>query len=261
MCVLTALAAIVFSVWASGLFVGSGKIFGGPFETVAFVFGAFNGSQKLALTVAAFIGAGSAIALLASFAALRTRYSRRLNLAGLLLLCYLAGLVLLVIGGERWAATLEAILRTTSWGMTTRMIGAMTMVHGDDDGLVLPPKMAPAQVVIMPIYRNDEEKSQVLPYCVALERELMAQTYAGEPLRVRMDNRDIRGGDKKWQWVKRGVPVRIEIGPRDVSSGKVFYGRRDIAGKLEPPPRAVEPIHRRLLATHAVHPRPARDSG
>lgn len=123
MCVLTALAAIVFSVWASGLFVGSGKIFGGPFETVAFVFGAFNGSQKLALTVAAFIGAGSAIALLASFAALRTRYSRRLNLAGLLLLCYLAGLVLLVIGGERWAATLEAILRTTSWAMTSAVVG------------------------------------------------------------------------------------------------------------------------------------------
>jgi prolyl-tRNA synthetase len=132
----------------------------------------------------------------------------------------------------------EVLAWTTSWGMTTRMIGAMTMVHGDDDGLMLPPKMAPAQIVIMPIYRNDDEKSQVMPYCATLERELAAQSYAGEPLRVRIDNRDIRGGDKKWQWVKRGVPVRIEIGPRDVSSGKVFYGRRDISGKLEPPPRA-----------------------
>jgi hypothetical protein len=122
-CVLTALAAIVFSVWASGLFVGSGKIFGGPFETIAFAFGALNGSQKLALAVAAFIGAGSAIALLASFGALRTRYSRRLNLAGLLLLCYLAGLVLLVIGGERWTATLEAILRTTSWAAASAVVG------------------------------------------------------------------------------------------------------------------------------------------
>jgi hypothetical protein len=125
MCVLTALAAIVFSVRASGLFAGAGRIFGGPFETLAFVFGALDGSQKLALTVAAFIGAGSAIALLASFAALRTRYSRRLNLAGLLLLCYLAGLVLLVIGGERWAATLEAILRATSWALTSAIV-AMT---------------------------------------------------------------------------------------------------------------------------------------
>jgi prolyl-tRNA synthetase len=124
---------------------------------------------------------------------------------------------------------------TTSWGMTTRLIGALTMVHGDDDGLALPPKLAPAHVVILPIYRNDDEKSQVLPYCATLERELASQTYAGEPIRVRIDNRDIRGGDKKWQWVKRGVPVRIEIGPRDVAGGKVFYGRRDSTGKFDAP--------------------------
>lgn len=122
-CVLTALAAIVFSVWASGLFVGSGKIFGGPFETIAFAFGTLNGSQKLALAVAAFISAGSTIALLASFGALRTRYSRRLNLAGVLLLLYLAGLVLLVIGGQRWIATLEAVLRTTSWAAASAIVG------------------------------------------------------------------------------------------------------------------------------------------
>jgi prolyl-tRNA synthetase len=119
--------------------------------------------------------------------------------------------------------------------MTTRMIGAMTMVHGDDDGLVVPPKMAPSHVVILPIYRNDEEKSQVMPYCAALERELASLTYGGEQVRVRIDNRDIRGGDKKWQWVKRGVPVRIEIGPRDVAGGKVFYGRRDSTGKFDSP--------------------------
>lgn len=125
MCVLTALAAIAFSVWASGLFVGSGRIFGGPFETIAFAFGALNGSQRLALTVAAFIGAGSTIGLLASFGALRTRYSRRLNRAGVLLLLYLAGLVLLVIGGERWTATLETVLRTTSWAAASA-IAAVT---------------------------------------------------------------------------------------------------------------------------------------
>jgi prolyl-tRNA synthetase len=124
---------------------------------------------------------------------------------------------------------------TTSWGMTTRLIGALTMVHSDDDGLVVPPKLAPAHVVIMPIYRNDEEKSEVMPYCATLERELASQTYAGEPVRVRIDDRDIRGGDKKWQWVKRGVPVRVEIGPRDVAVGKVFYGRRDSSGKFDAP--------------------------
>ncbi len=70
-----------------------------------------------------------------------------------------------------------------------------------------------------------------------MERELTAQSYAGEPIRVRIDDRDIRGGEKKWQWVKRGVPVRVEIGPRDVANGKVFYGRRDTTGKLDPPLR------------------------
>jgi prolyl-tRNA synthetase len=129
----------------------------------------------------------------------------------------------------------EEFAWTTSWGVTTRLIGALTMVHSDDDGLVLPPKLAPAHVVILPIFRNDDERSEVMPYCATLERELASQTFAGEPVRVRIDNRDMRGGDKKWQWVKRGVPVRAEIGPRDVASGKVFYGRRDSTGKFEAP--------------------------
>jgi prolyl-tRNA synthetase len=107
------------------------------------------------------------------------------------------------------------------------------MTHSDDDGLVLPPKLAPAHVVIMPIYRSDDERSEVMPYCATLERELTSQMFAGEPIRVRIDNRDMRGGDKKWQWVKRGVPIRIEIGPRDVAGGKISFGRRDVAGKLE----------------------------
>lgn len=124
---------------------------------------------------------------------------------------------------------------TTSWGVTTRLVGALIMTHGDDDGLMLPPKLAPAQVVIMPIYRSEDERSEVLQYCATLEQELAAQSYAGEPIRVRIDNRDIRGGDKKWQWVKRGVPIRIEIGPRDVAGGKVSLGRRDTAGRLESP--------------------------
>ncbi len=128
----------------------------------------------------------------------------------------------------------EVFAWTTSWGVTTRLIGALAMVHSDDDGLVLPPKLAPAHVVIMPIFRSDDEKAEVLPYCAKLEHELTSQTYAGEPIRVRIDNRDIRGGEKKWQWVKRGVPLRVEVGPRDVASGKVSLGRRDQAGRLEP---------------------------
>jgi prolyl-tRNA synthetase len=108
------------------------------------------------------------------------------------------------------------------------------MTHSDDDGLVLPPKLAPAHVVILPIYRSDEEKGDVLQYCAKLEQELTAQSYAGEPVRVRIDNRDIRGGEKKWQWVKRGVPLRVEVGPRDVVAAKVSLGRRDAAGRFEP---------------------------
>jgi prolyl-tRNA synthetase len=123
---------------------------------------------------------------------------------------------------------------TTSWGVTTRLVGALVMTHADDDGLVLPPKLAPAHVVIMPIYRSDEERAEVLQQCARLEQELSAQSYAGEPIRVRIDNRDIRGGEKKWQWVKRGVPVRVEIGPRDVASGRVSMSRRDVAGRFEP---------------------------
>ena len=129
----------------------------------------------------------------------------------------------------------EVYAWTTSWGVSTRLIGGLVMTHSDDDGLVLPPKLAPAHVVILPIYRNDEEKSEVMPYCATLERELASQLFAGEPIRVRIDNRDMRGGDKKWQWVKRGVPIRIEIGPRDVAGGKISFGRRDVTGKLESP--------------------------
>jgi len=126
---------------------------------------------------------------------------------------------------------------TTSWGVSTRLVGGLIMTHGDDDGLVLPPKLAPAHVVIMPIYRNEDEKADVLAYCARLEQDLSAQTYAGEPVRVRIDNRDIRGGEKKWQWVKKGVPLRVEIGPRDVANAAVFVARRDVAEKGQSWPR------------------------
>jgi prolyl-tRNA synthetase len=120
---------------------------------------------------------------------------------------------------------------TTSWGVSTRLIGGLIMTHSDDDGLVLPPKLAPAHVVIMPIYRNDDEKAVVLPYCEALKTELGGQLYEGEPVRVRIDDRDIRGGDKKWQWIKRGVPIRLEIGGRDIEGGTLMPARRDTAEK------------------------------
>ncbi len=116
---------------------------------------------------------------------------------------------------------------TTSWGVSTRLIGGLIMTHSDDDGLVLPPKLAPAHVVILPIYKTPEERAKVVPFCEGLKKDLAAQQYAGEAVRVRIDDRDIRGGDKKWQWVKRGVPIRLEIGLRDIDGGTVFPARRD----------------------------------
>lgn len=121
----------------------------------------------------------------------------------------------------------EVFAWTTSWGVSTRLIGALIMTHSDDDGLVLPPRLAPQQVVLLPIYRNDEERTSVLDYCQKLRQELRAQSYAGQPLRVMIDDRDIRGGEKTWQHIKKGVPIRLEIGPRDVAGEAVFMGRRD----------------------------------
>jgi len=120
---------------------------------------------------------------------------------------------------------------TTSWGVSTRLIGGLLMTHSDDDGFVLPPKLAPIQVVIIPIYRTDEDKARVLEYCRNLARELRAQRYADRAVSVQVDERDERGGDKVWHWVKKGVPLRLEIGPRDMDKDAVFVARRDRAPK------------------------------
>jgi prolyl-tRNA synthetase len=116
---------------------------------------------------------------------------------------------------------------TTSWGVSTRLIGALIMVHSDDDGLVLPPRLAPKHVVLMPIYRDDAERTRVLDYCHRLSRELRDVPYFDRKILVELDDRDIRGGDKAWQHIKRGVPLRVEVGPRDIDQDAVFVGRRD----------------------------------
>lgn len=120
---------------------------------------------------------------------------------------------------------------TTSWGMSTRMIGGMIMTHSDDNGLVLPPKVAPQQVVIIPIYRNEDEEKEVLGFCEDLKNQIESLDYARAPVRVLLDKRDLRGGEKTWGWIKKGVPIRLEIGPRDVAQNAVFMGRRDLGPK------------------------------
>ena len=125
----------------------------------------------------------------------------------------------------------EVYAWTTSWGVSTRLVGGLIMTHSDDDGLVLPPKLAPSHAVILPMYKNDDERATVLAYCEQLKTDLQAQRYDDKPVRVRIDDRDIRGGEKKWQWVKRGVPLSITVGPRDIDEGGVFVSRRDVGGK------------------------------
>lgn len=125
----------------------------------------------------------------------------------------------------------EVYAWTTSWGVSTRLVGALVMTHSDDDGLVLPPKLAPAHAVMLPIYRSDEERATVLAYCDKLKQALSEQQFGDRKLDVLIDDRDLRGGEKTWQQIKRGVPLRMEIGPRDVASDSVFLGRRDQSPK------------------------------
>ena len=116
---------------------------------------------------------------------------------------------------------------TTSWGITTRMIGALTMVHGDDDGLILPPRIASSQIVIIPVIHKEETKKEVLSYCHALAGKLRHLSYHGQSLSVFVDEREMRGGEKAWSWIKKGVPVRVEVGPREVASNALAVLRRD----------------------------------
>jgi prolyl-tRNA synthetase len=116
---------------------------------------------------------------------------------------------------------------TTSWGLSTRVIGAIIMVHGDDQGLVLPPKLAPYQVVIVPIYKTDEEKSSVIEAARKLKSELVATN-----VRVTLDERE--GPSPGWKfndWEMRGVPVRVELGPKDVAKSAAVLARRDRPGR------------------------------
>ena len=115
---------------------------------------------------------------------------------------------------------------TTSWGVSTRLIGALIMTHSDDEGLVLPPRLAPTQVVVVPIYKNDAERASVMS---AVER--ITAEWKGR-LRFKIDQRDnLTPGFKFNEWELKGVPLRVEVGPKDVEKGSVAVARRDIPGR------------------------------
>src|ERR1700692_4850968 len=116
---------------------------------------------------------------------------------------------------------------TTSCGVTARLVAKVVMMHSDDDGLVLPPRIAPTQIVILPITPKEETRARVLEACDKLAGELSDKSYADLPIEVEVDRRDIGGGTKNWEWIKKGVPLRVEIGPRDLETNSVAVSRRD----------------------------------
>jgi len=115
--------------------------------------------------------------------------------------------------------TKEQYAWTTSWGISTRSIGGLILSHSDDDGLVLPPKLAPYQVVIIPIVHDENKKSQIMEYCNKIKSSLSC--------RVLVDESFDTPQNKKWNWVRKGAPLRLEIGERDMESGSIFFVRRD----------------------------------
>ena len=119
------------------------------------------------------------------------------------------------------------LANTTSWGVSTRMIGGVIMVHGDDDGLRCPPAIAPWQVVIVPMLRDQPEDEAIVTYCKALQADLAKQSALGEPVRALLDLKPAKATTKRWGWVKKGAPVIVEVGGRDVAGGNVSVIRRD----------------------------------
>jgi len=145
---------------------------------------------------------------------------------------------------------------TTSWGTSTRMIGGLIMTHGDDDGVIMPPRVAPAHVVLLPISRKPDDRQKVMEYVNGIAGALRQIEYAGRNIVVEIDNRDI-GGARGWDWIKKGIPIRVEIGPRDMADDAVFVGRRDKAHRdktamkrdafIERLPELLDDIQRRLF--------------
>lgn len=121
---------------------------------------------------------------------------------------------------------------TTSWGLSTRTIGGLIMVHGDDDGMIMPPKMAPHQVVILPFINDDADRGVILEHCEKIRKELQAKDIS-----VHIDKSDARSSDKMWAAIKKGVPIRLEVGAREIAEGQVIFTRRDLGkdGKTKVP--------------------------
>lgn len=139
---------------------------------------------------------------------------------------------------------------TTSWGTTNRLIGTMIMAHSDDNGLVLPPRLAPKQIVIIPVIHKEEDRARVLEFAHQLKAAL-------KPLRVFVDERDLRSGEKAWSSIKKGIPIRVEIGPREIDDDNLSVVRRTCGPKdfekfsraefIEQAPKILDQIQQELF--------------
>lgn len=146
----------------------------------------------------------------------------------------------------------ETLAHTTSWAFSSRVIGAMIMIHGDDDGMIMPPRVAPQQVVILPVLKDETATPKIMEFCEKISTALKKQGY-----RVKLDDRDMRTPDKMWDAVKKGIPLRVEIGQREMENGEVTFVRRDIGrdSKTTLPfdafiaevPKTLDAIHDALL--------------
>jgi len=146
---------------------------------------------------------------------------------------------------------------TTSWGVSTRLIGTLIMTHADDDGMVLPPRVAPVHVVIVPVIPKDDVRDKILEASSQFAKKLSQKTFFERNIEVEIDKRDENGGVKNWEWIKKGVPIRIEIGPRDLEKNQIALARRDREHRqkdfiamdeaIEKVPQILEEIQNKLL--------------
>jgi prolyl-tRNA synthetase len=135
-----------------------------------------------------------------------------------------------------------ALCHTTSWGLSTRVIGAVIMTHGDDDGLRLPPAIAPRQIVLVPMLRGGDTDGAILEYCEAIAGRLNQATAFRLPLRAYIDKKQVPSAEKRWNWVRRGAPLILEIGQRDAAANKITFMRRDALRSGEKVVSHTEPL-------------------
>ncbi len=139
--------------------------------------------------------------------------------------------------------SVEQYVWQTSWGMSTRIIGALIMTHSDDKGLILPPKIAPVSIVIVPIWNKNYEKKNI----ISKAKEVAAKIISETDYKVYIDEKDKRPGQKFYEWERKGIPLRIEIGPRDVKNNTIVAVRRDTGNKIEIPVANLIPQIKTLL--------------